>query len=724
MQRAKYISNGTITYKITGDPGPQGPQGPKGDAGKSAYQIAVDNGYVGTESEWLETLKVGLNDIEKRVICRKKTIDPFTVLDGRESIPVVAPSPIPGEIHAEPVSGFDMYWVRVTGLYAVEFTSMIFDAETTCGCAFYKAVNSGTDVNFVGGKLYHHSSDFSYETVIVNVPPDADFMITSYYNDNRYASDYPPFNVLGYTENGSPAIKLHPQSVENSGIVAKTGDVVEFSGTNIKRTSEISCEGFDTILATIATIPEDKNTTLGLTFFDGSHRVLDYYLCPPSGTDENIEVLLSVPDGAITFASTFRGSADDARFLGYYNLKSTNGNITLAASDSVGRYKCNADIICNGVNDEAFINFALANSSTVVLSPGNYHIGAFPIKNEAGQKVAIGFGRQGKHDYGSLKGLSNAPFVLNNDDQKRFARLTIDSDLYNSLDDNTEYAIIGNNLTRTDTRYDYEAGIDVQNILIQIASGVTKKLIGIDGWYANSLSLNNVVIYGNNGEYTPNPVEGSIAVRGCQGSNDGIHNVWKDVFVFGFHEGFACSGEHLLGIQLGARYCSFGYTFNKRKNKNGAWIHPITLINCCDECNENMPYFGDNSGESGKTDGKSGLQAINLIDFNLEWLSIYNQHGGAFATEETPGCMRGSVNYTIQPAYGGNSKNSVDIPFWASGSGQQVKTRNDAHKQSGQFSELSGYAPNYLQTFYAEDLNKMVVYNGTAWIDFMGNIIT
>ena len=40
-----------------GPQGPQGPEGPKGDDGKSAYQIAVDNGYVGTESEWLATLK-------------------------------------------------------------------------------------------------------------------------------------------------------------------------------------------------------------------------------------------------------------------------------------------------------------------------------------------------------------------------------------------------------------------------------------------------------------------------------------------------------------------------------------------------------------------------------------------------------------------------------------------------------------------------------------------
>ena len=63
MQRAKYISNGTITYKIVGDPGPQGPEGPKGDTGKSAYQIAVDHGYNGTESEWLATLNGGLDEL-------------------------------------------------------------------------------------------------------------------------------------------------------------------------------------------------------------------------------------------------------------------------------------------------------------------------------------------------------------------------------------------------------------------------------------------------------------------------------------------------------------------------------------------------------------------------------------------------------------------------------------------------------------------------------------
>ena len=64
MQRAKYISNGTITYKITGD---QGPQGPKGDTGKSTYQIAVDNGFVGTESEWLASLNGDLVELTNDV---------------------------------------------------------------------------------------------------------------------------------------------------------------------------------------------------------------------------------------------------------------------------------------------------------------------------------------------------------------------------------------------------------------------------------------------------------------------------------------------------------------------------------------------------------------------------------------------------------------------------------------------------------------------------------
>ena len=40
-----------------GNPGEQGIQGPKGDPGKSTYQLAIDSGFVGSESDWLTSLK-------------------------------------------------------------------------------------------------------------------------------------------------------------------------------------------------------------------------------------------------------------------------------------------------------------------------------------------------------------------------------------------------------------------------------------------------------------------------------------------------------------------------------------------------------------------------------------------------------------------------------------------------------------------------------------------
>ena len=79
MKRAKYISNGTITYKIIGDQGPKGPQGPKGDDGKSAYQIAVDNGYVGTEEEFNNKL-VNIGEVDDKSITEEEFNDKLNSL--------------------------------------------------------------------------------------------------------------------------------------------------------------------------------------------------------------------------------------------------------------------------------------------------------------------------------------------------------------------------------------------------------------------------------------------------------------------------------------------------------------------------------------------------------------------------------------------------------------------------------------------------------------------
>ena len=54
---SKFLSDDGAYKEITTTGTGVAIQGPKGDDGKSAYQIAVDNGYVGTESEWVTSLK-------------------------------------------------------------------------------------------------------------------------------------------------------------------------------------------------------------------------------------------------------------------------------------------------------------------------------------------------------------------------------------------------------------------------------------------------------------------------------------------------------------------------------------------------------------------------------------------------------------------------------------------------------------------------------------------
>lgn len=43
-------------FKFRGDRARAGVSGPPGAPGDSAYQIALNNGFVGTEAEWLESL--------------------------------------------------------------------------------------------------------------------------------------------------------------------------------------------------------------------------------------------------------------------------------------------------------------------------------------------------------------------------------------------------------------------------------------------------------------------------------------------------------------------------------------------------------------------------------------------------------------------------------------------------------------------------------------------
>lgn len=55
--RITSVSGKLETPNLVGKQGPQGSPGEQGSSGESAYEVAVRNGYAGTEEEWLESLK-------------------------------------------------------------------------------------------------------------------------------------------------------------------------------------------------------------------------------------------------------------------------------------------------------------------------------------------------------------------------------------------------------------------------------------------------------------------------------------------------------------------------------------------------------------------------------------------------------------------------------------------------------------------------------------------
>ena len=404
----------------------------------------------------------------------------------------------------------------------------------------------------------------------------------------------------------------------------------------------------------------------------------------------------------------------------------TQLDIVVAASNSAQADKDVALYVCDGTNDEVTIQTAVnAARGRVILAEGDYYIDAFPNSEGYGVSSAVHFGASAQQNI-SVIGAGTGSCRKNGTTNgiTGGAVIHVSSACYTGLSGSTQYAIFASVSNGSARKYPWTK-VNIENISFVIPDN-QKKIICIDGWMMSSLSIKNIlamaVADASSASTLKVPVDGCIGIRGMQGSNFGMYNRWESCFVWGFYEGYAVSGEHLVGIDLGSRYCNYGFTFNRKTNGTGAWLHPITMINCCDECNFNMPLFGNN-GESGKSDSLSGRQTINLIDFNLEWLSSYSAKGGAYATESNPGFTFGEISYTVQTSYGGSSKNSVSTKFWATGSGANVKTVNKAHQIAGPTSERNTYTPTYMQEFYDTTLGKKLIYDGTAWKDMAGNSV-
>ena len=615
-----------------------------------------------------------------------------------------------------------------------EFALLGYDSTNTyqgmlCTDGTYKTsggtVKWLTDYNFNANWTYKLViRDFTGQNVLsVNDAVNCLFKVN--YNPERTDFSSTAFN------NGSAIVARETQynfGLVTTSLLLKATDFIMLSAA------------FNTLTVKMPTY--EQFTNFGLVFYDYAKTPIKghQFIYGHAGVETR---QLIIPKNAKFFRTCYWSDTSVyGDFVCYQSNNDRHIKAIVAASDSSSLDKTIADFICTGVNDEVVIQDAITNYSEVVLCDGNYYIDSFPYESPSGQYNAIVFGKTldpyqtfkqvNTFIHGIGKGSTrkvNSPNKLVNG-----AILNVSANCYNNLNSNTQYAIFSA-VTYNNERIYPNASIAIENISFVLPDN-QKKIICIDGWQMANLSLKQIcatAIYNvdtstTSGSITPEllhiPVEGCIGVKGLQGSNFGMGNVWESCFVWGFYEGYAISGEHLVCIDLGARFCNYGFTFNRHEQtiSGGQWLHPITLINCCDECDFNLPVFGDGYRVERPAE-TNGRQSIYVIDYNIELLSEYFALGGDYATETTEGSVYGEITYTGQKVYS-EGKNNVDLKFWEDGHGKNVSTKNMAHAQSGTTSERLTYTPNYMQQYYDTDLNKLLIYDGTSWIDVLGNIIS
>ena len=405
----------------------------------------------------------------------------------------------------------------------------------------------------------------------------------------------------------------------------------------------------------------------------------------------------------------------------------------IAASNTSKELKDKSDFICTGKNDELTIQKAIdtcvKDNKNIYLLNGIYNIGGFYDFNDDGPMSSICIPNAHReikfigqnHEYGFQKSFNNGVvFYVSEDALSTIKSESVDvirsawtnagiqnaSSLY--LENiaivlaNNEHPIRCIDLRRTDR-------VEVKNISMLS--------------YGDSISPDNSVGLG-----TPPPVPavGCIGLTMTDGSNYNYSN-YTNVHAWGFDEGIQVGGEHVVCINCGATIGRYGFTFGNYESNCGL-NHPITLINCLDERNIHLPYFGKWCGDG---DGKGGRlvgnQEINLIGFNIERLADKTPGGelGDLMKEEIPGSWCGKIEYTAQPAW--CHINEVDFQLWENdGSGSRIKTINSCHKTVCSTKERMSYFPSLGQQIFGLDLNKMVICidpSKKRWVDFAGNEI-
>jgi len=396
------------------------------------------------------------------------------------------------------------------------------------------------------------------------------------------------------------------------------------------------------------------------------------------------------------------------------------GFITLASSTSTEEMKKVADIVCDGINDEldiqAAIDRCVVEGKNVYLYNGKYNIDDFYDFGDGGPLTAIRF----PNAFREIT-LIGQNFSYKKDDG---VIIYVSAE---ALDKIVEREADVMRATYTQIGLGNGSSLKLENL--RVALSHNKQAIRcIDLRRCDRPELKNVVLNAYHdmpaglGKPPAIPKEGCIGLTMTDGSNHS-YSTYTNVLSSGFYEGIQVGGEHVVMNDCGTIMCYYGFTFGNYELNCGA-NHPITMINCYDERNVNLPLFnscGDGDGQGGRLLGE---QEVTMISFNIERLAEQTPglKLGDLMREVHPGIWRGNIGFTAQPAW--CHLNEKNFRLWENdGSGVGFKTRNECHKAVCTTEERLSYYPMYGQQIFDTDLNKMLICIDPAtkkWIDFNG----
>lgn len=411
------------------------------------------------------------------------------------------------------------------------------------------------------------------------------------------------------------------------------------------------------------------------------------------------------------------------------HLSKQTVDVLVASSEADSSIKANANYVCTGTNDEIVIQQAITyvankGGGKLRLSEGRFYIDSFPLTDNGGDHVALMLPVTSSSYSMEIVGAA-LPFRATKTTVERGTTIRVTATAYEACSASARYTLL-----RCGYVSSWESSsihLSLSDVEIQLPSN-QKPIMCVDLYYTSRVLIERIqcraYTIGYNGitsrtDLSP-AVANCVGFRAVHGSNNGVLVDMRNCLAVGFYEGFKLGGEHVIGINLATIANVYGYTFGNY-TWFGKFLHPITLINCCDEHNVNYPLFVANGDTN--TNGK---QAVTLIDFNTERVASAIPGGviGDYAKETVPNSFCGSINYTIcETNY---TENKATSKFWEDGSGHGFVSRNDAQALAGTSTERRTYAPNYMQSFYDTTVNKMLWCIDTAnktWVDAQGNTV-